>query len=135
MILLLGTAVVLFLLLTPVMLQTIPPRYLARLPKPIQELGAPKQAAAILPTVAVTADLSLLLLPSATPTAALPATNTAVPAPKKSPPPQNPPKPCRPLSRRHRPPPPCRPFRRRSGWQASLINSRNGTTAAPLPCP
>ncbi len=83
MILLLGTAVVLFLLLTPVMLQTIPPRYLARLPKPIQELGAPKQAAAILPTVAVTADLSLLLLPSATPTAALPATNTAVPAPQE----------------------------------------------------
>jgi tetratricopeptide (TPR) repeat protein len=75
-----GTAVVLFLLSTPMMLQAVPPRYLARLPKPIQDIGAPKQEVATLPTVAVTADISLLLIPS--PTAALPPTNTSVPAPE-----------------------------------------------------
>lgn len=75
-----GTAVVLFLLATPMMLQAVPPRYLARLPKPIQDLGAPQQAAAILPTVAVTADLSILFTPTAAATSSLPPTNTAVPA-------------------------------------------------------
>ena len=76
--LLVGTAVVLTLLATPMMLQAVPPRYLARLPKPIQDIGAPKQEVATLPTVAVTADLNLLLIPSATPV--LPPTNTAIPA-------------------------------------------------------
>ncbi|MBE2224055.1 MAG: C39 family peptidase [Anaerolineae bacterium] len=78
--LLVGTAVVLFLLATPAMIKAVPPRYLSRLPQPIQDFGAPKQEVAILPTVAVTADLSFLLTPSATPTADLPPTNTAVPA-------------------------------------------------------
>jgi tetratricopeptide (TPR) repeat protein len=80
--LLVGTAVVLFLLATPMMLQAVPPRYLARLPKPIQDIGAPKQEVATLPTVAVTADVSLLLMPSATTAPVLPPTNTAVPAPE-----------------------------------------------------
>ena len=84
MLLLVGTAVVLLLLATPMMLQAVPPRYLARLPKPIQDLGTPKQEVAILPTVAVTADLSILLTPAATATAALPPTNTAVSAPEES---------------------------------------------------
>ena len=77
-VLLVGTAVVLFLLATPVMIKAVPPRYLARLPKPIQEISVPKQEVATLPTVAVTADLSLLLMPTATPN--LPPTNTALPA-------------------------------------------------------
>ena len=68
MLLLVGTAVVLFLLVTPMMLQAVTPRYLARLPKPIQVIGAPKQEVAILPTVAMTADLSILLTPIATAT-------------------------------------------------------------------
>ena len=82
MLLLVGTAVVLALLATPMMLQAVPPRYLARLPKTIQEFSAPKQEVAILPTVAVTADLSILLTPTATSTIDLPPTNTAVPAPE-----------------------------------------------------
>jgi tetratricopeptide (TPR) repeat protein len=80
MLLVMGTAVVLFLLATPMMLQAVPPRYLARLPQPIQDLGAPQQEAAVLPTVAVTADLSILFTPTADATAPLPPTNTAVPA-------------------------------------------------------
>lgn len=79
-ILLVGTAVVLALLATPMMIKAVPPRYLSRLPQPIQEMAAPKQEVAILPTVAVTADLSLLLIPTTTPTIDLPPTNTAVPA-------------------------------------------------------
>jgi tetratricopeptide (TPR) repeat protein len=79
-ILLVGTAVVLALLATPMMIKAVPPRYLSRLPQPIQDIGAPKQEVAILPTVAVTADLSILLTPTATPTMDLPPTNTAVPA-------------------------------------------------------
>ena len=77
MLLLVGTAVVLFLLATPMMLKAIPPRYLSRLPQPIQDLGAPKQEVAILPTVAVTADLNILFTPTATATQSLPPTNTA----------------------------------------------------------
>jgi tetratricopeptide (TPR) repeat protein len=80
--LLVGTAVVLFLLATPVMLKAVPPRYLARLPKPIQDIGAPKQTVATLPTIAVTADLSILLTP--TTAAPLPPTNTPVPAPEET---------------------------------------------------
>jgi len=80
MLMLVGTAVVLFLLATPMIIKAVPPRYLSRLPQPIKDLGAPKQEVAILPTVAVTADLSILLTPTATPTINLPATNTAIPA-------------------------------------------------------
>jgi tetratricopeptide (TPR) repeat protein len=67
------------LLATPIILRAIPPRYLARLPKPIQDIGAPPQTAALLPTVAVTADVALLLN-TAVPTAVVPpATNTPLP--------------------------------------------------------
>jgi len=67
------------LLATPTILRAIPPRYLARLPKPIQDIGAPPQTVAILPTVAVTADLNRLLS-AGTPTAVpLPPTNTPQP--------------------------------------------------------
>ncbi len=83
MLLLVGTAVVLFLLATPMMLKAIPPRYLSRLPQPIQDLGVPKQEVAILPTVAVTADLSILFTPTATATKSLPPTNTPAPVPEE----------------------------------------------------
>ncbi|PID85600.1 MAG: hypothetical protein CSB13_07490, partial [Chloroflexi bacterium] len=83
MLFLVGTAVVLLLLATPMMLKAIPPRYLSRLPQPIQDLRTPKQEVAILPTVAVPADLTILFTPTPTATKMLPPTNTSVPAPQE----------------------------------------------------
>jgi hypothetical protein len=79
------------LLATPSLLRAIPPRYLARLPQPLQAFGEPEQEVAILPTVAVTADISRLLLPIVTPTSLLPPTNTPAAIVLASPtPPSNP---------------------------------------------
>lgn len=69
-------------LLTPSLLRAVPSRYLARLPQPLQEIGAPEPESAILPTVAITADVSALLLATdvpSTPTPIVPPTYTAIP--------------------------------------------------------
>jgi hypothetical protein len=56
-------------LAAPALLRAVPPRYLARLPQPLQAYGPPEQTVALLPTVAATADLSRLLGPTETATA------------------------------------------------------------------
>lgn len=56
-------------LAAPALLRAVPPRYLARLPQPLQAYGPPEQTVALLPTVAATADLSHLLDPTETATA------------------------------------------------------------------
>lgn len=77
-----GLLLVIGILATPFILRAIPPRYLARLPQPLQEIGAPPDPTPILPTVAVTADLSLLLQPAQQPTI----TPTFAPPPTFTPP-------------------------------------------------
>ncbi|MBK6327140.1 MAG: C39 family peptidase [Chloroflexi bacterium] len=70
------------LLATPTILRAVPPRYLARLPKPIQDIGAPPQTVAVLPTAAATANVALLLnTATAVP---LPPTNTPMPITNQS---------------------------------------------------
>lgn len=49
------------MLAVPAILRAIPSRYVARLPEPFQQLGAPRDQAAILPTVIVSVDASILL--------------------------------------------------------------------------
>lgn len=74
----------------PLVLRALPSRYVARLPKPFQELALPANQAPLLPTVAVTADISLLLhqtaVASPTPMA-LAAVATFPPAPNTPTPP------------------------------------------------
>lgn len=57
-------------LLLPAALRAVPPRYLARMPEPLQQLGAPRDQSPILPTVAVAADAGNLLRRAASPTLA-----------------------------------------------------------------
>ncbi|MEM7111585.1 MAG: C39 family peptidase [Chloroflexota bacterium] len=47
--------------LTPLLLKRIPSRYVARLPEPLQQLGAPEEQVPILPTVASPVNANLLL--------------------------------------------------------------------------
>ncbi len=54
------------MLAMPSLLRAIPSRYVARLPEPLQQLGAPRDQAPILPTAAVLTDASDLLRPLAT---------------------------------------------------------------------
>ncbi len=49
------------MLLLPTILRAIPSRYVARLPEPLQRLGAPEVQASILPTVVVDIDAGILL--------------------------------------------------------------------------
>ncbi len=70
------------LLATPTILRAVPPRYLARLPKPIQDIGAPPQTVAILPTAAATANVALLL--NTATAVSLPPTNTPMPITNQS---------------------------------------------------
>lgn len=74
-----------FFLLLPAALRAIPSRYLARMPQPLQQLGAPRDQSPILPTVAVAADSSDLLRLAASPTVvatgSLPPPSTFTPVP------------------------------------------------------
>ena len=66
----------------PAILRATPSRYVARLPEPLQKLGAPRDQAPILPTPASLVNAAALLIPTATPTTislAEPATFTPVP--------------------------------------------------------
>lgn len=72
--------------LTPLLLKRIPSRYVARLPEPLQQLGAPGEQVPLLPTVASPVNASLLLGAGQTEAASSvvqaaiePATPTAVP--------------------------------------------------------
>ncbi|MCA9974018.1 MAG: C39 family peptidase [Anaerolineales bacterium] len=83
---LLLSALTLLLLLAvgvPAILRAMPDRYVARLPEPLQQLGAPEAQAPILPTVAAPAAAARLLQTAATdtavPRAQLPPTLTPVP--------------------------------------------------------
>lgn len=69
-----------FIFSLPPLLRALPGRYLARLPEPLQEWGAPRDQAPILPTLAQPVNAAALLATGATPTLVpVPATLTPIP--------------------------------------------------------
>lgn len=59
--LIIGFLLVALIFAAPTILRTIPPRYLARLPEPLQRIGEPRDQAPLLPTAAAAVNLQGLL--------------------------------------------------------------------------